>query len=108
MLIRFPRTKPANVKSADFAIVMPEDNAADSDAIIGKPTFAALNTTSPDMRPLKAKKQSARSTSFRAAMPITLSTALCLPTSSANATSVPSACILPRHENRQFACSLLL
>ena len=87
MLIRFPLTKPTKVKSADSAIVMPEDRADDNEAIIGKPTFAALKTTSPDIRPLKAKKHSPKSTRSKAVMPITLSTALCLPTSSAKAIS---------------------
>src|SRR3972149_6188641 len=70
---------------------MPDESAAANDAAMGKPTFAALNTTSPDNRPLEARKHSPKSVWFRAAIPIALSTALCRPTSSANATSEPSA-----------------
>ena len=85
--MRFPRTKPAKVNSAPSANAIPEESAAAKEATIGKPTFAALKATSPDMRPLKAKKHSPKSTLPKAAIPITLSTALCLPTSSAKATS---------------------
>ena len=90
MFRRFPRTNPAKVTLDASAVVMPEERAAAREAIMGKPTFAALKATSPDMRPLNAKKQPSKSTLLKAAIQITLSTALCLPTSSANATSEPS------------------
>ena len=90
MFMRLPRTNPTRVKFDASAVAIPEESAVANEATIGKPTFAALNATSPDMRPLKAKKHVLKSTLLKAAMPITLSTALCLPTSSANATREPS------------------
>jgi hypothetical protein len=81
MFMRFPRTNPAKVKCAASAMAMPESSAAAREATIGKPTFAALKTMSPDKRPLEARKHSLKSVWFSAATPIALSTALCLPTS---------------------------
>jgi len=88
--MRLPRTNPTKVKFAVSATSIPEESAAANEATMGKLTFAALKATSPDMRPLKAKKHSPKSTLPNAANPITLSTALCLPTSSARATNAPS------------------
>ena len=90
MFRRFPRTNPAKVTFDSSAVAIPEERAADKEATMGNPTFAALNATSPDMRPLKATKHTPKSTLFKAAIPITLSTALCLPTSSAKETNEPS------------------
>jgi len=69
---------------------MPESIAAAKEATIGKPTVAALRAMSPVNRPLNVRKHSLKSVLFKASIPITLSTALCLPTSSAKATRFPS------------------
>ena len=89
MLIRLPLTKPARVRFAFFAISNPESKAAPNEDTIGIPTFAALKIISPDKRPVEAKNNSPNSISLMAAIPITLSTALCRPTSSAIATCNP-------------------
>jgi len=68
---------------------MPESIAAAKEATTGKPTLAALRTMSPVNRPLKARKHSLKSVLFKAPMPITLSTALWRPTSSAKAIRSP-------------------
>ena len=49
--MRFPRTNPIRDMCAFFAISIPESKAAPKELTIGIPTFAALNTISPDKRP---------------------------------------------------------
>jgi len=87
--MRFPRTNPIKVKPASLATAMPESIAAAKDATIGKLTLAALMIMSPVNLPLNVTKHSLKSVLFKAPMPITLSTALWRPTSSAKATRFP-------------------
>jgi hypothetical protein len=56
--MRFPRTNPANVKFAVSAMATPESDAAPKEATIGKPSFEALKTTSPDNLPVEVRKHS--------------------------------------------------
>ena len=74
--MRFPLTKPANVKLAFLAIWTPESRAAPRDATIGIPTSADLKMISPDNRPVEVKNRLPKARFFKAAIPITLSTAL--------------------------------
>ena len=82
-------------------------DGADTDATIGTRANSAFCTISNDVRPLTHRMLS--SSGRRSAInirPITLSTALCLPTSSADASSRPSganspaACNPPRRKGK--------
>jgi len=101
--MRFPRTNPAKVNFEVSAVVIPEESAAEREATIGNPTLAALKATSPEIRPLKAKKTIFKIDPVESAIPITLSTALCRPTSQLMPPMNLRLCKLLRHELLLFS-----
>jgi hypothetical protein len=86
MFIEPPRRKPTSF-SPDFAASSAaSDDGAGTAASTGIPAITAFCTSSKDARPLTSSTQPASgSLPSRSAQPTTLSTALCLPTSSRTA-----------------------
>ena len=95
-----PRRKPTRVIPTSAASSTASDDGADTAASTGMPAIAAFCVSSKLARPLTISTCPASgSRPWRTPSPITLSTALCRPTSSRRATSSPSTV------NSPAACS---
>lgn len=91
----FSRINPARVMLAFWADEMPEFKTAATEATMGSPAFAVLYIISPGTRPVMIMKHCVKFICLSSPSPITLSTVLCLPTSSEKAIIVPSALKMP-------------
>ena len=89
MLQRLPRTNPTSVINASLAISTASEVAQDRETSMEMPDLQALVTISLDSLPVVIMKQLAGSARPSRHPPITLSTALCLPISSALRTTCP-------------------
>src|ERR1700684_3064105 len=95
-----PRRNPTRVRPPSSASEAASEDGADTAASTGAPIMIAFCASSNDARPLTSKMCPASgSRPERSAQPATLSTALCLPTSSRRTSSVPSGL------NSPAACS---
>ena len=95
-----PRRKPTSVSPISLARSTASDDGADTAASAGIPAITAFCTNSNDARPLTISVMPVSgSRPSPSAHPITLSTALCLPTSSRTHHRSPSA------SNSAAACS---
>ena len=94
-----PRRKPTSVRPVSSAREAASEEGADTAASTGTPIMTAFCASSNEARPLTSSTWPANgSRSARSAQPATLSTALCLPTSSRSTSRVPSGV------NRPAAC----
>src|SRR5579859_575044 len=95
-----PRRKPTRVRPASAARSAASEDGAETAASTGMPARTAFCTSSNEARPLTSSTHPrSGSLSCRSAQPMTLSTALCLPTSSRTASSSPEG------PNTPAACS---
>ena len=91
-----PRRNPTRVIPDSSASSAASDDGADTAASMGRPAISAFWVSSNDARPLTSSTQPASgSRPARRAQPITLSTALCLPTSSRRTSRLPVAVKIP-------------
>src|ERR1700760_4876766 len=111
MFIVVPRRNPTSVRPLSSASDAASDDGADTAASTGTPIMIAFCASSNEARPLTSSTWPASgSRPLRSAQPATLSTALCLPTSSRSTSSVPSgpnrpaACSPPVRLNTRWAC----
>src|SRR6266851_1077177 len=94
-----PRRKPTSVRPPSSASEAASEEGADTAASTGTPIMIAFCASSNEARPLTSSTwPDSGSRPERSAQPATLSTALCRPTSSRSASSVPSGV------NRPAAC----
>jgi hypothetical protein len=91
MFIELHRTKPTSVMPASAARSTASEDGADTADRVAMPALSAFWVSSNDALPLTCRMQPrSGSRSSRSAHPMTLSTALCLSTSSRRHSSCPS------------------